>query len=125
MGTGKLQCRNCVLHPPRIVPVPGDALRALQCTVCDLKIKRSKCQLFLREVAFLGLVVSGHGIESDPGKIQVVQDWPPSTCMEEVRSFHGFCSYYGFLVPGFATVCHPITQLTGKGQSLCGQRRCI
>lgn len=35
--------------------------------------------------------------------------------MEEAQSFHGFCSYYRSFVPGFATICHPITQLMAKG----------
>lgn len=39
--------------------------------------------------------------------------------MEEVCSFHSFCSYYRSFVPGFATVCHPIMQLTVKGCKVC------
>lgn len=59
-----------------------------------LKFQPSKFQLFCWEVAFLGHVVSGQGIATDPEKIWMVQDLPPPACMEEVRSF----------VPSFVTV---------------------
>lgn len=42
-----------------------------------LKVKQSKCQIFHREVAFLGHVVLGQGIATDQDKIRVVRDWPP------------------------------------------------
>lgn len=44
----------------------------------------------------------------------MVHNWPAPSNVEKVQSFHGFCSCYQRLVLGFATVCHPITQLTVK-----------
>lgn len=84
----------------------------------------SKCQLFKQEVTFLGHLVSGQGIASDPDKIGVVRNWPAPTCSEQVRSFHGFCSYYWSFVPGFATICHPITQMTAKGAKFTWTEEC-
>ena len=44
-----------------------------------LKLRPEKCQLFQREVHYLGHVVSQHGIATDPAKISAVKDWktPP------------------------------------------------
>lgn len=89
-----------------------------------LKVKPSKCQLFKWEVTFLGHVVSGQGITTDLEKIRVVQDWQDPTCVEEVRSFHGFCSYCRSFVPGFATICHLIMQLTMKGVKFLWSEEC-
>lgn len=42
-------------------------------------------------------------------------EWGPvPRNVEDVSSFHGFCSYYQSFVEGFATISHPLTQLTTK-----------
>ena len=44
-----------------------------------LKLKPRKCQLFAREVEFLGHVISSEGIKTDPKKTKAVQEWPKPT----------------------------------------------
>ena len=44
----------------------------------QLKLRPEKCQLFKREVHYLGHVVSQHGVATDPSKIEAVQDWKTS-----------------------------------------------
>ncbi|CAC5381629.1 unnamed protein product [Mytilus coruscus] len=41
-----------------------------------LKISPKKCELLQEKVTFLGHVVSGDGISTDPEKISAVKDWP-------------------------------------------------
>lgn len=60
-------------------------------------------------------MVSSQGIKTDPEKVAVVATWPMRHSVEDVCSFHGFCSYYRCFVEVFATICHPLTQLTAKG----------
>src|SRR4051812_27781522 len=45
----------------------------------QLYAKFSKCEFVLKEVGFLGHVISGEGIAVDPTKVQSVTDWwyPP------------------------------------------------
>ncbi|GKB95727.1 putative reverse transcriptase domain-containing protein, partial [Tanacetum coccineum] len=40
-----------------------------------LYTKFSKCELWLREVQFLGHVINGNGIQVDPSKIEAVKNW--------------------------------------------------
>lgn len=40
----------------------------------NLKINRDKCQWFQKEVKFLGFLVNGEGIHSNPKKIKVVKE---------------------------------------------------
>ena len=54
-----------------------------------LYAKRSKCEFWLKEVSFLGHVVSNGGIAVDPGKVQDVLNWKPPTTVSEIRSFLG------------------------------------
>ena len=39
--------------------------------------KMSNCELWLREVSFLGHSVSEEGIRMDPSKIEVILEWKP------------------------------------------------
>ncbi|KAA3470002.1 RNA-directed DNA polymerase-like protein [Gossypium australe] len=54
-------------------------LRILLQTLRDkqLNAKFSKCEFWLREVVFLGHIVSTEGIRVDSSKISAVVDWKP------------------------------------------------
>jgi hypothetical protein len=59
-----------------------------------LYAKFSKCEFWIKEVPFLGHVVSLEGIAVDPSKVKEVLDWKPPTTVTEVRSFLGLADYY-------------------------------
>ena len=80
-----------------------------------LYVNFSKCKFWLRQVSFLGHVVSKDGILVDPTKIEAVTKWKRSTTIIEIRSFLGFAGYYRRFVQDFARVASPLTQLTKKG----------
>ena len=49
-----------------------------------LYAKRSKCEFWLKEVSFLGHVVSNGGIAVDPSKVRDVLNWKPPTDVGEI-----------------------------------------
>ncbi|KAG8503381.1 hypothetical protein CXB51_001325 [Gossypium anomalum] len=55
----------------------------------QLYAKFAKYEFWLREVRFLGHIVSVEGIKVDPSKISAVVDWKPPKNVSEVRSFLG------------------------------------
>ena len=55
----------------------------------QLYAKMSKCGFWLKEVSFLGHIVSKEGIRVDLRKIQVILEWKPLRSVTEVRSFLG------------------------------------
>ena len=57
----------------------------------QLYAKFSKCDFWLKEVPFLGHVISAEGISMDPSKVQDVLDWEAPTLVPEIRSC-GPCS---------------------------------
>jgi hypothetical protein len=59
----------------------------------QLYAKFSKCEFWIKEVPFLGHVVSPEGITVDPGKVKEVLEWKPPTTVFEVRSFLGLTDY--------------------------------
>lgn len=58
-----------------------------------LKISISKCKFFQTEVPFLGFLVSGNGIRSNPEKVKVMQEWPTPTNAKGPSKFLGLCAF--------------------------------
>ena len=80
-----------------------------------LYAKLSKCDFWLKEVSFLGHIVSAEGIRVDPAKIEVVVNWKQPRSVTEVRSFLGLAGYYRRFVKGFSIIASPLNQLLRKG----------
>ena len=80
-----------------------------------LYAKLSKCDFWLKEISFLGHIVSAEGIRVDPVKIEVVVNWKPPRSVTEVRSFLGLAGYYRRFVKGFSIIASLLTKLLRKG----------
>jgi hypothetical protein len=79
-----------------------------------LRLKPSKCQFCVKQVTYLGHILSKHGVSADPDKVRLVQEFPRPRNQKDVRSFLGLASYYRKFVKGFASIASPLTQLLSK-----------
>jgi hypothetical protein len=59
-----------------------------------LYAKLSMCEFWMKQVAFLGHVISKGGISVDPSKVQDVLSWNALTSVDDIWSFLGLAGYY-------------------------------
>ena len=76
-----------------------------------LKLKPSKCFFFREEIEYLGHVVSGKGISTNPKKVEAVSKWPTPKTVYDVRSFLGFVGYYRRFIKNFSRITKPIREV--------------
>jgi hypothetical protein len=77
----------------------------------NLLLQPGKCTFALPQVNYLGYVVSREGVKASPEKVLAVRKYPVPKNTIEVRSFLGLASFYRRLVPRFAEIAKPVTQL--------------
>ncbi|KAL0539789.1 hypothetical protein IC582_024007 [Cucumis melo] len=101
-------------------------LRIVLQTLRDNKLyaKFSKCEFWLKQVSFLGHVVSKAGVSVDPAKIEAVTGLTRPSTVSEVRSFLGLAGYYRRFVENFSRIATPLTQLTRKGAPFVWSKAC-
>ncbi|XP_071676873.1 uncharacterized protein [Lolium perenne] len=104
----------------------AEHLRIVLGTLRDhqLYAKFSKCEFWLKEVGFLGHVISAGGVSVDPSKIQSIMEKKAPTNQTEVRAFLGLAGYYRKFVEGFSSIARPLKQLLKKDKKFEWTDKC-
>ncbi|KAG8499161.1 hypothetical protein CXB51_005577 [Gossypium anomalum] len=91
-------------------------LRTVLQTLRDnqLYAKFSKSEFWLREVEFLGYIISNDGIRVDPNKVSAIVEWKTPKNVTNVRSFLGLAGYYRRFVKDLSMIATPMTRLLQK-----------
>ena len=74
----------------------------------QLYAKFSKYEFWLKEVGFLGHVISGEGIAVDPTKVVIMTNWEAPTTIGEIQSFLGLAGYYRRFIENFSKTVKPM-----------------
>jgi hypothetical protein len=82
----------------------------------QLYAKLSKCEFWLKEVSFLGHIISKGGISIVPSKVKDVLSWNTPQNVSDIRSFLGLAGYYGRFIEGFSKISKPMIELLEKGK---------
>ncbi|WVZ52391.1 hypothetical protein U9M48_003455 [Paspalum notatum var. saurae] len=86
--------------------------------------KFSKCAFWLKEVSFLGHILSKKGVAVDPSKVKVVLNWKQPEIVTEIRSFLGLAGYYRRFIKDFSKTAKPMTSLTKKNVKYVWSSNC-
>jgi len=80
----------------------------------QLKDRLEKCTFRQPRVEYRGHIISGHGVATDPSKIQDIVQWKTPTTLEKLRGFLGLTGYFRRFIQGYATICQPLYQALKK-----------
>ena len=116
---GDLNMRWCIVYLDDIIiysDTKEEHLKRLEAVfqklaAAGLKLKSSKCFFFKEEIDYLGHVVSGEGISSNPKKVEAVTKRPTPQAVCDVRSFLGFVGYYRRFTKNFSKIAKPIREV--------------
>jgi len=86
-----------------------------------MKIKLRKCHFLEAELKVLGHIVSAKGVACDPAKVKAVSDFPEPPLnaprakqIKHLQAYLGLANFYRRMVPNFALIAMPLTQLLKK-----------
>ena len=97
----------------------------------NLKLAPKKCHFLRRSVKFLGHVISESGVQTDPGKVEAINQVQVSDLMDsdgvtpsqkKIRSFLGMMLYYQHFVEDCSTKARPLFKLLSE-QKIGGKAR--
>jgi hypothetical protein len=79
-----------------------------------LYAKRSKCVFVASEVEYLGHVISGNGVQTNPKKITAMVEWLKPQTLKALRGFLGLIGYYRKFIKAYGQIASPLIDLVKK-----------
>lgn len=72
----------------------------------------NKCDFHVKEVRYLGLIITTEGLKMDPRKVDTIMNWKTPRCVKDVQSFLGFANFYRRFIKGYSKIAAPLINLT-------------
>lgn len=104
-----------------------DHLKQVLCKMRQhgIKLCPAKCELFKKQIRYLGMLVSGEGVQIDPKDLDAViamKERKPRT-VGELRTLLGFLSYYRSFVQDFSRLARPLFELLQNSNEKNGENK--
>lgn len=84
----------------------------------NLTIGLKKSQFCFQELKYLGFIIGGGMLKTDPEKVQAIKAIKLPKSSKEVRSFLGSAGWYRRFIQNFAIISAPLTDTLKKPLSL-------
>jgi hypothetical protein len=94
-----------VRHVDKVLQLPKEQ---------QLYAKPSKCFFGVKEVEYLGHILSHEGVQVDPNKNKAMMDWLIPKTLKNLRGFLGLTGYYRKFVRNYRRIATPLTALNKK-----------
>ena len=92
-----------------------EVLRRLEAAGFRLKIE--KCFFGLKELLYLGYIISGEGLKPDPNKVKAINELKTPEEIRQLRAGLGLVNYYGKFIPKLSHEAAPLNRLLKKGEA--------
>lgn len=79
-----------------------------------LTAKKSKCSFAQERVEYLGHIISGDGVATNPKKITDVVTWSRPDGVSKLRGFLGLTGYYRRFIKDYGRICRPLHNMLKK-----------
>ena len=89
-----------------------------------LKLHPDKCKFAVKDIKFLGHIISREGVKVDPSKTKSVSEFPTPKNVKQVRSFLGMANYYRRFIKDHSKIISPLNALCRKGTTFKWSTQC-
>ena len=79
-----------------------------------LQLDIDKCEFFIKEIKYLGLIITPESIKMDQKKLSAVLDWSILQNLKDIQSFLGFANFYKRFIRDFSKMAAPLNALVKK-----------
>ena len=80
-----------------------------------LCLKRSKCRVGLTQLKYVGVIITGEGIKTNPDKVRAVTEMSVPQDKPALQRFLGMVTYFGKFIPNLSTITAPLRTLLHNG----------
>ena len=77
----------------------------------NLRLSIEKCEFLKTSLTFLGYEISADGIKPPTSRTTAIADFSQPTTSSELRRFLGMINFFRHMIPNFAEIAHPLTEL--------------
>src|SRR5258708_2191854 len=89
-----------------------EVLRRLR--MVGLYANLKKCKFHMDTVEYLRFILSPKGLQMDPTKVSMIQDWPEPWKVRDVQAFLGFANFYRRFIHDYSETTLPLNHLCKK-----------
>jgi hypothetical protein len=80
----------------------------------QVRLNKEKCQFGVRQIEYLGHVITREGLKPTASKVEAITKAPPPTDVKTLRAFLGLITYYGKFIAHLSSLLAPLSDLLGK-----------